>query len=141
MQRRLATVVLWVAGLQLLVFGVIATMDPAMLLAPLGFAFARAEALIEARSFYGGAELGLGIAFCWAAMRSQWQIFALVAVACLFLSIAGVRAASMLMQSTQSTFLLVALIVEVLTGFAALFAYRKLAISQSQSQLAEKPLM
>jgi hypothetical protein len=124
MATRFAQIVLWFAGLQLLGFGLYASYDPVGLLSPLGFAFAKAEAIVEARAFYGGAELGLGVALCWAALRERWLEFALVIAACLFLGIAAVRGFGMWQSGAQSNFLWFALVIEILTGLGAVVAYR-----------------
>jgi hypothetical protein len=124
MGTRFAKIVLWIAGLQLLGFGAYAAIDPVGLLTPVGFALTNAEAVVEARAFYGGAELGLGTAICWAALRARWAEFGLVVASCLFLGIAIVRGFGMWQSGAQSSFLWFALIVEILTGLAAVMAYR-----------------
>ncbi len=119
-----AAIVLLLAGLQLLAFGVMAAIDPVALLGPLGFQLSTSEATIEARAFYGGAEIALGLLMSACAIKPRWREAGLVLVAACFTGIGSVRAIAMALSGTHTTFLLFALCVEVVLVGLALWAMR-----------------
>jgi hypothetical protein len=121
----LSKIVLALAALQLLIFGVMAIFQPVQLLGPIGFVLGTGAAIIEARAFYGGAELGLGLALLAAVFKPRWREFALVLSASLFGAIALVRGVSMVAAQISTTFLNFALAVEILTAVLAFVAWRR----------------
>ena len=119
-----AAIVLLLAGLQLLAFGLMAAFDPVGLLGPLGFVLNSNEAIAEARAFYGGAEIGLGVLMSVCALKPQWREAGLVLVAACFSGIGIVRAIAMATSSTHTTFLVFALCVEIVLVILAVWALR-----------------
>ncbi len=119
-----AVIVLLLAGLQLLAFGVMAAFDPAGLLGPLGFVLTSNEAIAEARAFYGGAEIALGLLMSVCALKPRWREPGLVLVAACFAGIGTVRAVAMALSGTHSTFLVFALCVEIVLVVLSLCALR-----------------
>ena len=117
-----AVIVLLLAGLQLLAFGVMAAFDPAGLLGPLGFVLSSDEAITEARAFYGGAEIALGLLMSACALKARWREPGLVLVAACFAGIGSVRAVAMAVSGTHTTFLVFALCVEVVLVALAIWA-------------------
>ena len=97
-----AAIVLLLAGLQLLAFGVMAAFDPVGLLSPLGFRLSTAEAITEARAFYGGAEIALGLLMSACALKAGWREAGLVLVAACFAGIGGVRAIAFIAERRNS---------------------------------------
>jgi predicted anti-sigma-YlaC factor YlaD len=119
-----AVIVLLLGGLQLFAFGVMAAFDPAALLGPLGFDLNSSEAITEARAFYGGAEIALGLLMCAAALLPRWREAGLILVAACFAGIGCVRAISMGISGAHSSFLIFALSVEVVLVVLAMLALR-----------------
>lgn len=117
-----AIVVLALSSLQFLAFALLAIWDPAALLAPLGFQLSSGAALVEARAFYGGAELALTVLMTIAAFKPKWREAGLYLVATVFLGVGLVRGASMLILGVSSSFLWIALAVELSFGVLALLA-------------------
>lgn len=117
-----AIVILVLSSLQFLAFAVLAMWDPAALLAPLGFQLTSGEALVEARAFYGGAELALAALMAGAAMKAHWREAGLYLVAAVFLCVGIVRGIGMMVLGASSTFLWIALLVELAFGVLALLA-------------------
>ena len=119
-----AVIVLLLAGLQLLAFGVMAAFDPVGLLGPLGFVLSTSEAITEARAFYGGAEIALGLLMSACALKPHWRAPGLVLVAACFAGIGSVRAIAMALSGTHTTFLVFALCVEIVLVVLALWALK-----------------
>lgn len=119
-----SVIVLLLAGLQLLAFGVMAAFDPVALLGPLGFVLSSGEAITEARAFYGGAEIALGLLMSACAFKPIWRKPGLVLVAACFAGIGSVRAIAMAMSGSHSTFLVFALCVEIVLVVLALWALK-----------------
>ena len=105
-------------------FGVMAAFDPAGLLGPLGFVLSSSEAVIEARAFYGGAEIALGTLMSACAFKPSWRKPGLVLVAACFAGIGTVRGIAMALSGTHTTFLVFALCVEVVLVVLALWALK-----------------
>lgn len=117
-----AIVILVLSSLQFLAFALLAMWDPAALLAPLGFQLTSGEALVEARAFYGGAEIALAALMAGAAMKAHWREAGLYLVAAIFLCVGIVRGIGMVVLGASSTFLWIALLVELAFGVLALLA-------------------
>ena len=117
-----AIVILVLSSLQFLAFALLAMWDPAALLAPLGFQLTSGEALVEARAFYGGAEFALAALMAGAAMKAHWREAGLYLVAAVFLCVGIVRGIGMMVLGASSTFLWIALLVELAFGVLALLA-------------------
>jgi hypothetical protein len=66
-------VVLILAGLGFLVFGLWLVFDPVGGLAKVGIAGTTIAGQVELRSFYGGLEVGLGVFLLACARRPEWQ--------------------------------------------------------------------
>ncbi len=71
--KNFAIVVLVLAGLGFLGFGLWLVVDPAGGLATVDIAATSPAGLIELRGFYGGLELGLGVFFLMCAARAPWR--------------------------------------------------------------------
>ena len=99
-----------------------AAFDPAGLLGPLGFVLSSDEAITEARAFYGGAEIALGLLMSACALKARWREPGLVLVAACFAGIGSVRAVAMAVSGTHTTFLVFALCVEVVLVALAIWA-------------------
>ncbi len=126
-----AAIVLLLAGLQLFAFGVLAAFDPAALLGPLGFGLNSSEALTEARAFYGGVEIALGLLMSAAAFLPRWREAGLILVAACFGGIGCVRAISMAISGAHTPFLIFALSVEVVLVVLAMLALPGVRASDS----------
>ncbi len=70
--ERFATVVLALAGLGFLGFGIAILLAPAAVLAPVGIS-GSAAGLVELQAFYGGLEIGLGGFLLAAAWHGAWR--------------------------------------------------------------------
>ena len=119
---------LWLGGLGFLGFGI------AFLLAPLDtFALAGIEvqgpvAAAEIMAFYGGLEIALGGLLVATALRPAWRRDGLVLMATAYAGIGLARLAGMLAHAADTTFLRVALGLELglaVLAIAALFATRR----------------
>ena len=98
---------------------------PTMLYLSLGFRFEGA-AIIEARAFYGGLELALGVFLAAAAATAAWRKPGLALTAMAFGGIALVRGIAMQHSGLHTRFLLAVLAVEIATCILALLAWRSI---------------
>lgn len=115
---RLSMIVLLLAGLGFLGFGLWLLFDPVGGLARVGIAAARAEGVIELRAFYGGMEVGLGLFLIACALRADWQQAGLWLVLLANAGTGLARVAGMAGSGVSSSFLIGALVWEF--GFALL---------------------
>jgi hypothetical protein len=125
--NHLPRIVLWLSALSLLGFGTAFLFFPLGTLALTGIELEGALAATEIRAFYGGLELGVGLAVLWCALRqARWKDgLALTALA--FGGIGLARLFGMIVEPALSFFLVFALVVELaLAGAAvwALFSFR-----------------
>jgi hypothetical protein len=120
----LNTIVITIAGLGFVGFGISCIFWPKALLSGIGIVIASPEAQVEISSMYGGLELGIGILLlnCFAAERQRFGV--LLALAS-YGGLAIVRLLGMLVHGVSSTFLMVALIWELLVAGLALLALMK----------------
>lgn len=70
--ERFATLVLALAGLGFLGFGIAILAAPEAVLAPVGIS-GSAAGVVELQAFYGGLEIGLGVFLGIAALRPDWR--------------------------------------------------------------------
>jgi hypothetical protein len=118
--RVFTVLVLWLSGLSLLAFGAAIAYAPLQVMAMADVVASGAPAAVELRAFYGGLELALGtlILICaWTPERRRDGLWLTLFV---YAGIGITRGAGMLLQDVYTTFLGVALMVEL--GTAALAA-------------------
>jgi hypothetical protein len=117
---------LTLAGVGFLGFGVCLIVDPAGGLATVGIAALNPAGLIELRALYGGLELGLGVFLLLCVARPDWRRPGLWAVLLGNGGIGLTRLAGVALSGVFTPFLAVALVWEL--GFAALagWALRRL---------------
>jgi hypothetical protein len=107
---RIATLLLlWLAGLGFLGFGLAFLVDPRGTLALAGVATEGAIAATELRAFYGGAELALGALILACALRPARHRDGLWLTLVCYGAIGLTRAAGMLIDGSDSSFLRLAL--------------------------------
>jgi hypothetical protein len=118
--KNFAIMVLALAGLGFLGFGLWLVVDPAGGLATVDIAATSPAGLIELRGFYGGLELGLGVFFLMCAARPTWRRAGLWLVALGNGGIGLTRVAGIAMTGVFTPFFGYALVWEL--GFAVLAA-------------------
>lgn len=106
---------LWlvIGGVGFLAFGAWMLVAPQAAMAMVGIALPNGAPTTEIRAFYGGLELGLGALLLAAVHKVQYHRAGLVLGCASYGSIALARALGMLIDGGTSTFLWVALAVEV----------------------------
>lgn len=121
--KTLNSIVISIAGLGFVGFGIIFLCWPEVMLPGIGIVTPDLQSQIEIRAMYGGLELGLGILIlsCFAAER---QRFGLQLSLASYGGLGLARAASMLVMGVASPFLWVALIWEGVIAALALLALR-----------------
>ena len=121
--KTLNSIVISIAGLGFVGFGIIFLCWPEVMLPGIGIVTPDLQSQIEIRAMYGGLELGLGILIlsCFAADR---QRFGLQLSLASYGGLGLARAASMLVMGVASPFLWVALIWEGVIAALALLALR-----------------
>ena len=121
--KTLNSLVISIAGLGFVGFGIIFLCWPEVMLPGIGIVTPDLQSQIEIRAMYGGLELGLGILIlsCFAAER---QRFGLQLSLASYGGLGFARAASMLVMGVASPFLWVALIWEGVIAALALLALR-----------------
>jgi hypothetical protein len=129
---RFANVLLCLAGLGFLGFGLWFVVDPVVPLASMGVAVSGAGATTEIRAFYGGLELGLGLFLLAAAFRRDWRRPALWLCLCANAGIGLVRGYGLLRGEPWIGFFGYALAWEL--GFAMLAA---LALAKRDAPAAQ----
>jgi hypothetical protein len=123
--RVLVPVLLWLAGLGFVGFGVAFVIAPLATLAAAGIELSGALAAIEMRAFYGGAELALGGLILACALRAARWRDGLCLTLCSYGAIGALRAYGMLLEPVDSAFLSFALLTELsMTGCAAILLWR-----------------
>jgi hypothetical protein len=121
--KNLNVVVITIAGLGFLGFGIILLCWPEMALPGLGIQAQSAQAEVELRAMYGGLELGLGLLLltCFSAER---QRFGLQLSLASYGGLAFARMLSMLAIGISTPFLWAALVWEVVIATMSLLALR-----------------
>jgi len=121
--KNLNIVVLTIAGLGFVAFGVIFLCWPDMVMPGVGIQAMQPQAHVEIRAMYGGLELGLGVLLlmCFAPAR---QRFGLQLSLASYGGLGLARALSMLMVGVTTPFLWAALIWEAAIAGLALLALR-----------------
>ena len=121
--KNLNIVVITVAGLGFIAFGIVFLCWPEVMLPGIGIVTPDLHSQIEIRAMYGGLELGLGILLlsCFAAER---QRFGLQLSLASYGGLGLARALSMLVMGVASPFLWFALIWEGVIAALALLALR-----------------
>ena len=112
------------SALGLLGFGLAMTVAPAALLAPVGLVVESGAASTEIRAFYGGLEIGLGLALVYCLLRPSRHLQGLQLSALCYGCVALIRAAGMLIDDSGGAFLWGALAVETTLTLACLIALR-----------------
>ena len=121
--KNLNVVVITLAGLGFIAFGILFLCWPDMLLPGIGVQALQPEAQVEIRAMYGGLELGLGILLlnCFGVDR---QRFGLQLSLASYGGLALARLASMIFIGVTTPFLLVALVWEGVIAILAILALR-----------------
>lgn len=114
--------VLAIAALGLLGFGVWMLIAPQAVLAMIGISLQGPAALTEIRAFYGGLEIGLGLALCFGLLVPGWQRPGLALAALCYGTVALSRGLGMLVDGSGGGFLFGALAFEATVCFASLLA-------------------
>lgn len=118
-----ARFVLVVAGLAMLLFGVLLALDPINWLARAGVTVgADAVTRIEIGAFYGGIEVGIGLLLLMAAAQRQYHRAGLWLLLATHAGIGLTRVALMLASDTSSPFLIGAGAYEIAFASLAVFA-------------------
>ncbi len=120
MAGKFPKLLLWIAGLGFLGFGLACLIVPVATLGAAGVQVEGALATVELRAFYGGLELGLGALLVSAALAPQYRRAGLWLCLAAYGGIGLTRAAAMLVDQVASPFLWTAMAVEL--AFAALAA-------------------
>jgi hypothetical protein len=122
--KTLNSIVITIAGLGFVGFGIVFLCWPEVMLPGVGILTPDLQSQIEIRAMYGGLELGLGILLlsCFAAER---QRFGLQLSLASYGGLGLARALSMLVIGTTTPFLWFALIWEAVIAVLALLALRK----------------
>lgn len=123
----LPRIVLWVAAAALLGFGVAFLFAPLATLALTGVVIQGGEAAVEIRAFYGGLEIGLGLAVLWCALRRRRWKDGLGLTALVFGGAGLARLFGMAVESTVTFVFIVALLCELALAIAALLGLLQLA--------------
>lgn len=118
----LVKLILALSTLGLLGFGLAMTVAPAAMLAPVGLSLDTAAASTEIRAFYGGLEIGLGLALFYCLLRPALHRRGLQLSALCYGCVALVRALSMLIDGSGGAFLWTALSLETALTLACLAA-------------------
>ncbi len=121
-----ARILLWVAGLSYLGFGLACLVAPLDTLAAAGVAVSGAPAGAEIRAFYGGLELGLGALLLAAALRPGQLRAGLWLCLASYGGIGLARLLGMALDSVATPFLIGATGVELLLAGAAALALLRL---------------
>ena len=119
--KNLNIVVITVAGLGFVAFGILFLCWPDMLLPGVGIQALQPQAQVEIRAMYGGLELGLGILLL-SCFEAQRQRFGLQLSLASYGGLAFARMASMLVIGVATPFLWTALIWEIVIAGLALLA-------------------
>lgn len=121
--KNLNIIVITIAGLGFVAFGILFLCWPDMLMPNVGIQAADAQAQVEIRAMYGGLELGLGILLlnCFGLDR---QRFGLQLSLASYGGLALARLASMIFIGVATPFLWVALVWEGLIAMLAILALR-----------------
>jgi Domain of unknown function (DUF4345) len=124
--KLLNTVVITLAGLGFVGFGLSCIFWPQAVLSGIGILIDSPEAQVEISAMYGGLELGLGILLlnCFAAERQRFGILLSFSS---YGGLATIRLLMMLVHGVSSSFLIVAFIWEALIAGLALLALRNKA--------------
>ena len=118
----MSKLIVYVAGLAFLGFGIAALIDPQRLLAGMGLEIGGSDALAtELRAFYGGLEIGLGGLTILLALRDR-MLDALGLTLIAYGSLAAGRAVGIIVAGHGNTITWIALAIEV--AFAALAGWR-----------------
>lgn len=119
---RTDNLLLAIGGVGFLAFGAWMLVAPQSAMAMVGLAVPDGAATTEIRAFYGGLELGLGALLLAAVHKVQYQRAGLVLGCVSYGSIGAARMLGMLADRDPSTFLWVALAIEL--GLAACYWWR-----------------
>lgn len=111
----------------LLGFGVVMLVAPAGLLASIGIVLQTPEAITEIRAFYGGLEIGLGLALLFCLIQPGLLRPGLALSALCYGTVALCRFGGMLVDGSGGSFLYTALIFESVLCLASVWALRRTA--------------
>jgi hypothetical protein len=117
--------ILGLSAAGLLGFGLLMLIAPAALLASIGIVLQSPEALSEIRAFYGGLEIGLGLALLFCLIQPGMLRQGLALSALCYGSVALCRAGAMLFDGSGGSFLYSALVLEATLCLASIWAMRR----------------
>lgn len=121
----MARVLLWIAGLGFIGFGLAFMIAPLATLAAAGIELSGDLAATELRAFYGGLELGIGGLLIAAALQPSQQRNGLWLCLASYGGIGSARAIGMLLTATATPFLWFALATELGLAAAAAWLLRR----------------
>ena len=119
-----AKIVLWIAGISFIGFGLWALLAPASLAGLVHFELLDEIATTEMRAFYGGLDLGLGVYLIMGAIKPEMTRACLVAGAVLLGCIALARICGLLIDGSGSGVMYFALSTEIGGALACWLALR-----------------
>jgi hypothetical protein len=119
--------ILGLSAAGLLGFGLLMLIAPTSLLASIGIVLQSPEALTEIRAFYGGLEIGVGLALLFCLIQPGLLRPGLALSALCYGSVALCRVGAMLVDGSGGTYLLSALAFEGTLCLASVWAMRRIA--------------
>ncbi len=124
-------IILALAAVCLLGFGILMLIAPAGVLAGLGITLGTPEAVTEIRAFYGGLEIGLGLALGFCLIQPGMLRQGLALSSLCYGTVALARLVGMLVDGSGGTFLLSALALEIGLCVASGWALRRSRVEGS----------
>lgn len=122
-----ARIYLWLLAAMSLIFGVIYFISPTSMTDPSGFGPLAPAAVTDVRATYGGFQLGSGLFLLWSAAQPQRVRTALLLVVLTFAAVAICRGIGMLIDGSATSFLVNALIFEVVLTGVSLFVLARIS--------------
>jgi hypothetical protein len=122
-------ILLWIAGVMFMVFGLAYLLAPAGLVEPAGLSLPTPSALSDVRATYGGVQLGFGGFLAWAALAAQRVPAGLLALALVEMGVALCRAIGVVVDGSLNRFHVVALSIEVPLTLLAWIAFIRVRAS------------
>lgn len=119
-------VLLWVAGLMLLVFGLAYLLAPARLVEPAGFSLPTPSALSDVRATYGGFALGLAAFLLWCTRAPQRVPTGLLGLALIEAGVGLCRAIGVWIDGAFNRFHATAFLIEISLALLALIALARI---------------
>ena len=115
-------VLVWIAGVMFLVFGLAYLLTPASLVEPAGISLSTPSALTDVRATYGGFALGLAAFLLWSALVPKRVAVGLVALALIEAGVGLCRAIGVMVDGALNQFHITAFLIEISLALLALIA-------------------